>query len=57
MFGFGGKKARGSIDVSQIVKLLHKHGATADSLQVFLSLVDPLEEREALAKKLGVHTG
>ena len=52
----GGRKARGSIDVAQVVKLLHKHGATADVLQVFLPLVDPLEEREALAKKLCVHT-
>ena len=52
----GGRKARGSIDVTQVVKLLHNHGATADVLQVFLSLVDPLDEREALAKKLGVHT-
>ena len=52
----GGRKARGSIDVTQVVKLLHNHGATADVLQVFLSLVDPLDEREALAIKLGVHT-
>ena len=54
--GFGGKKARGSIDVGQVVKLLHKNGATADVLQVFLPLVEPVEEREALAKKLSVHT-
>ena len=52
----GGRKARGSIDVAQVVKLLHKHGATADVLQVFLPLVDSLEEREDLAKKLSVHT-
>ena len=39
-----------------MVKLLHSNGATADVLQVFLSLVDPLEERENLAKKFGVHT-
>ena len=49
-------KARGSIDVAQVVKLLHKHGATANVLQVFLPLVDPLDKREALAKKLCVHT-
>ena len=52
----GGRKARGAIDVAQVVKLLHSHGATADVLQIFLSLVDPLEERELLAKKFGVHT-
>ena len=52
----GGRKAKGSIDVAQVVKLLHSNGATADVLQVFLSLVDPLEERENLAKKFGVHT-
>lgn len=52
----GGRKARGDIDVSQVVRLLHSHGATADVLQVFLALVEPLEERESLAKKFAVHT-
>ena len=52
----GGRKAKGSIDVAQVVKLLHSNGATADVLQVFLNLVDPLEERENIAKKFGVHT-
>lgn len=52
----GGRKARGDIDVAQAVKLLHSHGATADSLQTFLALVEPLEERENIAKKLGVHS-
>ena len=51
----GGRKARGDIDVSQVVKLLHFYGATADVLQKFLTLVDPVEEREKLAKKLEVH--
>ena len=52
----GGRKVRGDIDLGQVVKLLHNHGATPEVLQVFLSLVDPLEEREHLAKKFGVHT-
>ena len=42
--------------MTQLVKLLHNHGATADVLQVFFPFVDPLDKREALAKKLGVHT-
>ena len=29
----GGKKARGSIDVGEVVKLLHKNGASAEILQ------------------------
>jgi hypothetical protein len=52
----GGRKARGAIDVGQVVKLLHSHGATADVLQGFLALVEPIEEREILAKKLQVHS-
>ena len=52
----GGRKVQGSIDVTQVVKLLHNHGATADVLQVLLPFVNPVDKREALAKKLGVHT-
>ena len=52
----GGRKAKGSIDIAQVVKLLHHHGATADVLQTFLALVDPIEEREILARKFGVHS-
>lgn len=51
----GGHKVRGSIDVSQVAKILHFHGATADTLQTFLNLVENLEERESLAKKFAVH--
>ena len=52
----GGRKVQGSIDVTQVVKLLHNQGATADVLQVLLPFVNPVDKREALAKKLGVHT-
>ncbi len=52
----GGKKARGSIDVGEVVKLLHSNGASADVLQVFLPFVEPIEEREILAKKFNVHS-
>ena len=38
------------------MKLLHHHGATADVLQTFLALVEPIEERENLARKFGVHS-
>lgn len=51
----GGHKVRGSIDLTQVVKLMASHGASADQLAVFLTLVDPLDEREALAKKFAVH--
>ena len=51
----GGAKVRGSIDVAQVAKLLHKNGATADTLQIFLALNENLEEREALGRKFGVH--
>ena len=52
----GGRKVQGSIDVTQVVTLLHNHGATADVLQVLLPFVNPVDKREALAKKLGGHT-
>ena len=37
-------------------QLLYLDFFSVDVLQVFLALVDPLEERENLAKKFSVHT-
>ena len=50
----GGKKVRGSVSAAEVVAALHRAGAPADTLQTFLQLVEGVEERVGLARKVGV---
>ena len=50
----GGKKAIGSVSPGEVVTVLSTAGAPGDTLSVILGLVDNMEEKLMLAKKVGV---
>jgi len=50
----GGKKVKGSVSAQAVVTALHQAGAPTDTLAIFLPLVDSLEDRMGLARKVGV---
>lgn len=50
----GGKKVKGSVSAPAVVTALHQAGAPPETLAAFLPLVDGLEERISLARKVGV---
>ena len=50
----GGKKAKSSVSPSHVVRLLNSQGATTDILQIFLQLIDDLDDRETLARRVKV---
>jgi len=47
----GGKKAKPAVDPGAVVRALHSFAAPKDVLQLFLPLVEDLEERERLARR------
>jgi len=50
----GGKKAIGSVSPGEVVTVLSTAGAPGETLAVILGLVDNMEEKLMLAKKVGV---
>jgi len=50
----GGKKMKVSVSPGEVATLLYSAGAPVETLGVILSMVDSLEERLGLAKKVGV---
>ena len=51
----GGTKVKGDIDPLEVSRLLHSSGAPGTVLRPFVELIEPLEEREKFAKKVGAH--
>ena len=50
----GGRKMKGSVSPGEVVTVLARAGAPGETLAVILGMVDSLEERLGLAKKVGV---
>merc|ERR1712150_233649 len=52
----GGRKIRPEFLPLDVAKLLHEQGAPANCLNVYISMIEPLEDKEKFAKKVGAHT-
>jgi len=50
----GGKKVIGSVDPCEVVSVLSSAGAPLETLSIILSLIDNVDEKLTLAKKVGV---
>ncbi|XP_069685385.1 spermatogenesis-defective protein 39 homolog isoform X2 [Periplaneta americana] len=51
----GGKRVKAAIPMEQVVIQLHNHGAPTDILVKYLDLIDSIDKRITLAKKLQCH--
>lgn len=49
---FGGTKMKAAIGFDKVVAILHRNGAPQDILQKYLAMIDNLEQRLGLAKKV-----
>ena len=52
----GGRKIRPEFLPLDVAKLLHEQGAPANCLNIYISMIEPLEDKEKFAKKVGAHT-